>query len=61
MFGHVDMEEGGLVKKTTGSDVEGTRPMGKPHRGWMGSVKRGLDVRGMSAEQYRLYRIKRKK
>ncbi len=48
------MEEWCLVKNATGSDVRGTRPMGRPQVGWMGSVKRVLDARGMSVEQRRV-------
>ncbi len=54
-FGLVErMEEERLVKKTTRSDVKGVRPRGRPHMGWLDSVKRALGVRGMSVEQGRV-------
>ena len=41
-------------KKITRSDVRGVRPRGRPPIGWMDSVKRVLDPRGMSVEQGRV-------
>ncbi len=48
------MEEERLVKKTTRSDVRGVRPRGRPRMGWLDSVKRALDAKGMSVEQGRV-------
>ena len=54
-FGHVErMAEGRLVKKITRSDVRGVRPRGRPRTGWMDSVKRALDARGLSVAQGRM-------
>jgi len=36
--------------KINGSDVRGVRLRGRPRMGWMDSVKRALDARGMSVE-----------
>ncbi len=41
-------------KKITRSDVRFVRPRGRPRTGWMDSVKRVLDPRGMSVEQGRV-------
>ena len=41
-------------KKITRPDVRGVRPRGRPQIGWMDSVKRVLDPRGMSVEQGRV-------
>ena len=38
----------------TRSDVVGGRPRGRPHTGWMDSVKRALDARGLSVAQGRM-------
>ena len=38
----------------TRSDVRGVRPRGRPQIGWMDSVKRVSDPRGMSVEQGRV-------
>ena len=43
-----------MVKKINGSNVRGVRLKGRPRMGWMDSVKRALDVRGMSVEQGRV-------
>ena len=54
-FGHVErMAEGRMVKKITRSDVRGVRPRGRPRTGWMDSVKRALDARGLSVAQGRM-------
>ena len=51
-FGHMDrMDEEQLVKKRAYSEVRGVRLRGRPRMGWMESVKRALDVRGLSVEQ----------
>ncbi len=49
------MEEEGLVKKVTRSDVRGVRPRGRPRMGWLDGVKRALGERGMSVEQGRVF------
>ncbi len=46
-FGQVDWTKGTWVKRITRPDVRGTRPRGTPQIGWMDSVKRALDARGM--------------
>ncbi len=47
-FGHVDWTKGTWVKRITRSVVRATRPRGRPHIGWMDSMKRVLDA--MSVE-----------
>ena len=49
-FGHVDRMEDEHLVKITRSDVRGTRPRGRPQIGWMDSVRRASDARGMSEE-----------
>ncbi|WP_435325978.1 hypothetical protein, partial [Klebsiella pneumoniae] len=54
-FGHVErMDEERLVKKIAESEARGVRLRGRPRMGWMDSVKRALDVRGLSVEQGRI-------
>ena len=48
------IEDRHLGKKITRFDVRVTRPRGRPRTGWMDSVKRVLDPRGMSVEQGRV-------
>ena len=42
------------MKKITRSDVRGVRLRGRPRMGWIDSVKRVVDARGMSVEQGRV-------
>ena len=54
-YGHMErMNEERLVKKIAKSEVRGVRPRGRPRMGWMDSVKRVLEVRGLSVEQGRI-------
>ena len=54
-FGHVErMEDRRMVKKITRSGVRGMRPRGRPRTGWMASVKRALETRGVTVEQGRV-------
>ena len=54
-FGHVErMEEGRMVKRITGSDVEGVGMRGRPEMGWMEGVRGSLGKRGVSVEEGRV-------
>ncbi len=50
-FGYVErMEEECLVKRITRADVIGLKARGRPHMGYLSSVKRALGEKRMSME-----------